>query len=408
MRLLICTMAARYARAAFLFAISFSSTLGAGEVIDAGRGDILSSDEQALLEEYYQAARNGNYPAAWACVERMFAPAEHSRTFRLLDHCRSDWDDCPRADFIAWVLGKAKSDLSFMDWFCPEGAPEEGCRYWQDWRNDIRAHLGDAPSPSAPMVHELGFLVPWAGTGDMRPMAIVQIGGRALWAMFDTGAYAVGISKQSPLLKTNAYERLWKQPVRQYDETVGRYWKKEKLVLRDLYLGSVAAHRVPSLLSTRPNNNALLGMPVFLRHDQACFSWSEQMLRLGHLGPCAEGETPFKGATELRLGVLPYIQFWGWETGGELLRILVDTGASRTSCMDRFVQQMGGRRFRFGEHPDMEAECVKDEDLLPNPDRTKVDFHALLGMDTLIKFEAFGWELNPFRMYFVPKHDPDS
>lgn len=398
------TIAARCTWAALLFVICFSGAKGAGEAINADRGNILSSDEQTLLEEYFETARNGNYSAAWACVERMFEPAEHSRTLRLLEHCRSDWDDCPEVDFIAWVLGKSKSDLSFMDWFCPAGTSEDECQYWQDWRNDIKAHLGDAPSPPAPMAHELGFLVPWAEAGDMRPAAIVQIAGKALWAVFDTADYRVGISEQSPFFTANAYERLWKKPSRRYHQVYGSYGKIEMLVLRDLYLGSVAEHRVPGSLTNRPVNIATLGMPIFLRHDQACFSWSEQMLRLGHLGPCAEGETPFKGAIELRRGIQPYIQFWGWEAEGGLLRILVDTGAPRTLCMNRFVQQMGGRRFRFGEHSDMEAECVKDEALLPNPDRTKVDYHALLGMDTLIKFEAFGWELNPFRMYFVPKN----
>ena len=162
------TIAARCTWAALLFVICFSGAKGAGEAINADRGNILSSDEQTLLEEYFETARNGNYSAAWACVERMFEPAEHSRTLRLLEHCRSDWDDCPEVDFIAWVLGKSKSDLSFMDWFCPAGTSEDECQYWQDWRNDIKAHLGDAPSPPAPMAHELGFLVPWAEAGDMR------------------------------------------------------------------------------------------------------------------------------------------------------------------------------------------------------------------------------------------------
>ena len=404
MRQLIRAMAARYAWAAFLFIISFSGALGAGEAITAGRSDILSSDEQALLEEYFQAAHNGNYPAAWSCVERMFDPVDHSRTLRLLDRCYSSWADCPDARFIAWVLGKSKPDLSFMDWFCPEGTPEDECRHWRGWRNGIRAHLDDTPSPLALMTHKLGFLFPWAYEGDMRPGALVQSGGKALWAVIDTGAYGIVIGERSPLFATDAYERLEK-PFQQYHEVDGRSWKVQSLVLRDLYLGSVAGHRVPGSLTSRKMGSPIsIGMNVFLRHDQACFSWSEQMLRLGHLGPCAEGETPFKGATDLWGGLVPNIQFWGWETGGELLRILVDTGAQQTLCMDRFVRQMGGRRFRFGEHPDMEAECVEDEVLLPNSGRTKADYHALLGMDTLIKFEAFGWELNPFRMYFVPKN----
>ena len=400
------TIAARCAWAAILFVICFSGTLGAGDAIDADGGNILSSDEQELLEEYYQAARNGNYPAAWSCVERMFDPAEHSRTLRLLDHCRSD-RDCPRADFIAWVLGKSKSDLLFMDWFCPEGAPEEECRYWQDWRSDIRVHLGETRSAPAPVVHKLGFQLPWAKEGDMRPMAIVQIGGKALWAAFDTAASRVGIPEPSARFAKTAYEWLEKPRRSGWHEVDGRYGKVGKLVLRNFHLGSVAESRVPAQSSSRnqiPFDRALLGMAIFLRYNQACFSWSEQMLHLGHLGPCAEGETPFKGATELRRGIKPYMQFWGWKMGGELMRILVDTGAPRTLCMDRFVRQMGERRFRFGEHPDMEAECVEDESLVPSPNRAEVYYHALIGMDTLIKFEAFGWELNPFRMYFVPKN----
>ena len=393
------TIAARCAWAAILFVICFSGTFGAGDAISAG--DNLSNDEQALMDEYYQAARNGNYPAAWSCVERMFAPAEHSRTHRLLDHCRNDRDNCPEVDFIAWVLGKAKSDLSFMDWFCPEEAPEEECRYWKDWRSDIRAHLGDAPSPPTPMAHELGFLFPWADVGDLRLEAMVWSGGKALRAGFDTAAHRVEISEQSALFATTAYARL-AETQEEYDEAIESYRVKGELVLRDLYLGSVAERRVPAVSEDYSDDDIWLGMPIFLRHGQACFSWPEQMLRLGHLGPCSQGETPFKGAAELRAGTLPFIQIPGAE--GELLRILVGTGYPRTLCTDRFVRQMGGKRFRFGEHPALEAECVEDYSPQPVAEGSEIYLHAVLGMDALIKFQAFGWELNPFRMYFVPKH----
>ena len=61
--------------------------------------------------------------------------------------------------------------------------------------------------------------------------------------------------------------------------------------------------------------------------------------------------------------------------------------------------------------PDFEASCSANSEynLQPNkPGARSWEVPALIGMDTLIEFDAFGWELNPFRMYFVPKGRLDS
>lgn len=61
-----------------------------------------------------------------------------------------------------------------------------------------------------------------------------------------------------------------------------------------------------------------------------------------------------------------------------------------------------GRLFQFGDHEDMWFSCEHDDayflEGLPWYD-------ALTGMDTLSRFDAFGWRPHPFTMYFVPKKD---
>ena len=81
--------------------------------------------------------------------------------------------------------------------------------------------------------------------------------------------------------------------------------------------------------------------------------------------------------------------------------MLVDTGSDRTACSSAMVSG-AGRHFRFGDHEDMWLSCEHDDaDFLEGLPW----YDALTGMDTLSRFDAFGWRLHPFTMYFVPKAD---
>ena len=140
-------------------------------------------------------------------------------------------------------------------------------------------------------------------------------------------------------------------------------------------------------------------MHPLLRYKAVCFSWASSTLYLGSLRSCRGGETPFKATlhSPTSVRIRPYV--WATDGDGESLPILVDTGARRDNCKASLTQRQSGHPLRFGQHPNLETRCNKDNPPVP---LTGFDFSAMIGMETLMKFSAFGWELNPFRMYFVP------
>ena len=87
---------------------------------------------------------------------------------------------------------------------------------------------------------------------------------------------------------------------------------------------------------------------------------------------------------------------------GSPVAVLVDTGAIDTDCKEEFMARNGDRPIRFGAHPALSARCRLDS---PYPILPHHPWPLAIGMDTLLEFEAFGWELDPFRMYFVPAAD---
>ena len=85
---------------------------------------------------------------------------------------------------------------------------------------------------------------------------------------------------------------------------------------------------------------------------------------------------------------------------GTRLPALVDTGAIDTHCKEEVLARYVNTRFRFGAHPALSApRCLGD----PYPIPRSCSFPIMVGMDTLLQFKAFGWQLNPFRMYFLPR-----
>ena len=76
-----------------------------------------------------------------------------------------------------------------------------------------------------------------------------------------------------------------------------------------------------------------------------------------------------------------------------------------------FFDRNGGERiFSFGTHADFRVKCRKPRSR--RPEATPLaplpgQHQAQIGMETLLKFEAFGRELNPIRVYLVLK-TPDA
>ena len=90
------------------------------------------------------------------------------------------------------------------------------------------------------------------------------------------------------------------------------------------------------------------------------------------------------------------------------IRVFIDTGAIfPTDCAKGVARadDVDVGELRFGDHPDMVLSCGHE----PPPESAGWLKHAdvLAGMELLARFDAFGWRLNPFEMYFLPKRERD-
>ena len=239
--------------------------------------------------------------------------------------------------------------------------------------------------------------------GERRPWTVVELGDLRLWGMVDTGSYTITFRSDLDGL-ANAHLPLG-EPYAAWGYS-GEQDVHQAAVLSQLTLGSMVETRIPAL-AVRDVNDwmqevADIGTNVLLRYPRICFDWANSVLHLGRLGPCGGGVQ--LDQVSLRNGMSPVVRVQAPD--GAPIDVLLDTGANVTHCRDHFIQRMGGKRFRFGSHPDFEALCVADSETdlaTESPEERPFGRSALIGMDTLLKFDGFGWELNPFRVYFLPK-----
>ena len=150
-------------------------------------------------------------------------------------------------------------------------------------------------------------------------------------------------------------------------------------------------------------NNGFLAMAFLLRYPAVYFAWDDQRLYLGTLGPCAGGAEPYDA--HLRGSLL--IGFAAEADDGTRFTANVDTGGWHTNCSAAFGKANAGQTsFSFGDHPALGAECLFDEAVLFKP--AEFGFSQVnIRMNDLLRFSAFGWQLNPLRVYFVPRAEAD-
>lgn len=134
----------------------------------------------------------------------------------------------------------------------------------------------------------------------------------------------------------------------------------------------------------------VVGMDFLLRHSAVCFDWVGRTLHLGRLGPCSGGVV----AQEAALTKPSAIELLVRTRTGETVAGLVDTGSGPTFCSDELAAAHGWK-FTFGEHPALRSDCRWQSTI-------SLSDGFLIGMETLGEFRAFGWQLNPLRVLFVP------
>ena len=380
-----------------LVAIAHLRVLGADGVAEEDRlWDAIEPQLSAVL----RSVREGDFDEAWASYRRAFELAGSSEllAMRRAAYCRRE--RCPKIWDLARILGKPRSDLEFLHGICPDMS-DHRCRRWVASLREGGAHLGEEPAVK-PLPQEVELRLFFAENGDPRPWTVVEIGDEAVWAMIDTGGFKVYLGEDWARGAGVDFRPVGDSFHKMYNDGVHR--RRRNGIVPNFRLQALPLRHVAAQIRKPPTADVVFGMNILLRYGAVCFSWPDTpsgsgTLHLGTLGPCRRGAAAGRSFLAPLTGQ-PHVE--SMRDDGPPLAVLVDTGAIDTDCKEEFMARNGDRPIRFGAHPALSARCRLDS---PYPILPHHPWPLAIGMDTLLKFEAFGWELDPFRMYFVPAGD---
>ena len=381
-----------------LVAVAHLRVLGADGVAQEER---LWDAIEPQLAAMVGSAREGDFHGAWASYRRAFELAGSSEllAMRRAAYCRRE--RCPDIWDLARILGKPASDLEFLHGICPDMS-DHRCRRWVASLREGAAYLGEEPAVK-PLPQEVELRLFFAENGDPRPWTVVENGGHSSLGD-DRYRWLQGVPRRGLGSGAGVDFRLAGDSFHQMSND-GAYRPRRNGIVPNFRLGALQLRHVAAQIHKPPTVDVVFGMNILLRYGAVCFSWPDTLagsgtLHLGTLGPCRHGETAYRSFLS-RLEGQPHVE--SMRDDGPPLAVLVDTGAIDTDCKDEFMARNGDRPIRFGAHRELSARCRLDSPypILPDPHWPPV----AIGMDTLLKFEAFGWELDPFRMYFVPAAD---
>lgn len=383
----------------------------------------------ALLDRVIEHYRQGELERAWDAYRLFFSdPSNRNVDVGSFGRCFYR-QDCPEVGTLAYILGKSEAEAGDFRAFCPDwkgldtvelsdGDVAGLLRLLRDFRyaalggscaewvkaNAVRFHPQRTTRRPAPQTVPL--LEPSAR--DPRPVAEIGALGSRFAGLMDTGSTTSLLSRD---LAAGAMEQ-----VELLGAVEGMYATGPNMVtlarLDRLRLGNeVFESPVVAFEGARwPENGSeasawaanVIGMNLLLQYGKVCFDWVGKRLHLGDLGPCAAGMTPRRS----------------WLTGSQGIAVeaalpphgavqaIIDTGSVRTYCSRAFLRHNGGNeRFAFGDRAALQGTCTLHPDVrfdsFENGGPVR-GHQILLGMDTLKRFSAFGWELDPLKVYFAP------
>ena len=387
-----------------------------------------------LLGEIIASYRMGDLPEAWG---NFLAFLEHpSRNDLHIDaFARCFYDQqCPQPGALGRILGRPRAELaSRIDGFCPRlrspeveaalleaGEPRSVVEQRREmyehivvngldgtctaWRREQLELMFE--SPRAPRIHHDVLPLAWYEhqPGGFGTAIDVKIGASSLRLGVDTGSSLGALyqaSTEFPVAEVELsnrqnrsigiLEHLLSTPARLTNLRVGR-------TLHQPFALDVSDH--DPLWDHHPiAQNGNLGMVFLLRYPAVCFAWDEQRLYLGTLGPCAGGVEPNQPHLRGNLAV----GFGVEAQDGTRFTASVDTGAWYTNCSAAFgTANSGDQAFSLGSHAALADDCLFDEAVLYRP--AEYGFPQIfVRMNFLLQFRAFGWQLNPLRVHFVPR-----
>ena len=385
---------------AFLVLI-FSSFVQASEEPAPDPGE----EVRRMVFEVRAAVRVGDFESAWEAYRGIFPLAlfNESAHAALNEHCSPT--DCPGIGELAWLLGKSRSDLGFLDEALGELSHPQLVEWWRAYFESVAyAYVGPDRRPERMGPNE-AWLYSFSSGEDQGPLARVRMAGTqdGIWALLDSGAFDSQVSENFATSKEIEFNTLTGlQSSRRWDGSEQNF---RDVMFKDIVLGESVEELVPGSLNLDPKDTvefAVLGASLLLRYDALCFAWGDRVLYLGGLGPCSQAQRLAATGAEIHIDsispstAIPL-------ANGRTVTALIDTGSDVNLCKASLAKALAGAGVKFGPHPLMAARCN------PEPAHIMDDymFDMVIGMETLSTFAAFGWQLNPFRLYFVPREGED-
>lgn len=334
---------------------------------------------------------------------------------------------CPDIGVLGQIIGKPRAEPANLETFCPRlrRDPEDKERMTKAerrkmydrvvtnglrdtcpaWAARQRSQLNEAPIPATVVPEALPLTWYERQGGGFIPTIDVLASDTPQRPIVDTGSS--GSILIMPLEEAARRADLELSDMRQRATGIHAVFSLTIAKLDELQIGRTLHRQVRFDVDDTNQKSwdhpfpyaSLVGMNILLRHDAVCFAWDEQRLYLGALGPCVNGEEPHEAWLTGSLGIHVSIP----ARDGTRFPAMFDTGATHTNCSSTFLEANGDELvFSFGDHPSLVGECVIDESVL-FPGLEWGYSQISIRMNTLLQFRAFGWQLNPLRVFFVPR-----
>lgn len=407
-------------------AILFAAIMVPGDV--AGRQS-LGKHSGALLDRVIENYQNGELERAWEAYQAFFDDQSNRNvSVDAFGRCFFQ-QECPALGLLAFILGKSETDAGNFQSFCPDwehlgigdlnadqlGASERTMKGFRDgalggscaeWATRQSAWF----HPRKPGHRLARQVVPLLqpSSWDSRPYSEIDIIATRVNALLDTGATATLLNRRWADQFPDNIEMMRNVRMRfsRHEDTVA-LGKVDHVRLGEAVFSHPAvifeySYWLDSGEKASFELGNIVGMNFLLQYDQVCFNWDGSELYLGDLGPCAIGMTPYRSWLSGDLGIAIDASI----SSSEYVEVKIDTGATASFCSQWLKERNGEHKtFWFGGDA-LKGKCIYDPEVLFDDQERGEDsrsYHILLGMDTLSQFAAFGWQLNPLRVYFVPK-----
>ena len=392
----------------------------------AGASEILSPTSGELLERVIAETESGNFESAWKTYEAFFAhPRRNSVPVEAFGRCFYG-KKCFGIGALGALLDKTPEDAAGFWSFCPDWTslyPDETPEKLEAAKRRFDGFIAAALGATCPewASREVGLLeeqphvniftpqtIALVPTGRGVPSIDIEVNGRPLTAMLDTGSSTNLMNAALFAHELDGIEYVSWSPgtygLSMYEPEAFPVARLEEVrvgaeTFRRLLAALLEFHVDGELVPADKKN--IIGMNLLLKYSAVCFDWVKRRVHLGTIGACA-GVAPsaarFNGSFQFEIHVEGERRQHAFAT--------IDTGSDRTYCSAWFGEGCE-HEFSFGDHSGLKGRCTFDEGIhFGQPDTG--DRQVVIGMDTLLQFAALGWELNPFRVYFVPKETGDA